>query len=51
MEYIYVVDVIELYSIIGGLILVGIGLLGVGLYYLYDNYISYWLYHLKKKIK
>lgn len=51
METIYVIDLIELYTLIAGLIFAGILLLGVLLYWLWDEYLSYFFHHLKRKIK
>lgn len=51
MEIVYVVDVIELYSLIIGLILAGVALLGIFLYWLWDEYLSYFFYNLKRKFK
>ena len=51
MEVVYVVDLIEVYSIIIGLIFAGVLLLGVFLYWLWDEHLSYLFYKLKRKIK
>lgn len=51
METVLVVDVIELYSIIIGLIIFGLIVFVFLLYWLWDEYLSYTFYKLKKKIK
>ena len=50
-EVVYVVDVIELYSIIVAVIIVSLGLIGIFLYWLWDEHLSYFFHHLKRKIK
>lgn len=49
MEVVYVVDLIEVYSIVIGLILAGVVLLGIFLYWLWDEHLSYLFYKLKRK--
>ena len=51
METIFVVDLIELYSIIIGAIVLGIIVLGYLLYWLYDEHLRYLFYRLKRKFK
>ena len=51
MEVIYVVDLIELYTLIFGLIVTGLVIITLLFYWLWKEYLCYSFYHLKRKIK